>query len=101
MVKGVERDPGEITAVFKPSRASVSTKTEAHNVFVFLKSSIHRGDRGSLNVPDFAQSMDVLTPLGRKQRSGPVGVDGNAGCWLAQPGLTTDTQKLSLSRRSV
>jgi hypothetical protein len=53
IVSGVDRDPGEITAEASPNRTSVSTKTEAHSVLVFLKSSIHYRHWHLYTVPDF------------------------------------------------
>ncbi len=43
-VRGVDRDPGEITTVDSPSCTNVSASTEAHKVLVFVKSSIHHID---------------------------------------------------------
>jgi hypothetical protein len=38
IAKGVEREPGQITAVVNPKRYKVSTKIEAQTVFVLRKS---------------------------------------------------------------
>jgi hypothetical protein len=38
MVRGVERDPGQITAVVNPNRCNVSTRMEAQTVLVLRKS---------------------------------------------------------------
>jgi hypothetical protein len=38
IANGADRDPGQITAVVKPSRLNVSPKIEAQTVFLFVKS---------------------------------------------------------------